>query len=240
MQAYPFFTWRHVFKLDPDREISEETLDAVCTSGTDAVLVGGSSGVTFDNTVELMSRIRRYEVDCALEVSGSEAAAPGFDYYFIPMVLNTSQIDWLSGKQTAALREYGPFIPWETTAAEGYIILNPDAEAARLTGAQTGLDERTVLAHALMADKLMRLPIVYLEYSGRFGDMDLVCKVGSELSGARLFYGGGIDGADKARQAAEAAHTVVVGNVVYDNLEAALQTVRAVKDTFCLLPSKTN
>lgn len=238
--SYPFTAWRHVFKLDPDREIGDEALGAVCASGTDAVLVGGSSGVTFNNTVELLSRIRRFEVDCALEVSGADAAAPGFDYYFIPLVLNTASIDWLSGKQTAALAEYGPFIPWERTAAEGYIILNPDAEAARVARAVAPLGERDVLAHAAMADRLMRLPIVYLEYSGRFGDMELLRRVGSELTGARLFYGGGIDGAEKAAQAAAAAHTVIVGNVVYGNLEAALQTVSAVKQTPCLLPSKSN
>ena len=84
-----FSGWRHVFKLDPDRELSDEALDAVCTSGTDAIIVGGSSGVTYENTVDLMARVRRYAVDCALEVSALEGAVPGFDGYFVPIVLNT-------------------------------------------------------------------------------------------------------------------------------------------------------
>lgn len=69
--------WRHVFKLDPDRELSDEALERICLSGTDAVMVGGSSGVTFDNTVDLLARIRRYEVPCVLEVSEQEAIVPG-------------------------------------------------------------------------------------------------------------------------------------------------------------------
>jgi putative glycerol-1-phosphate prenyltransferase len=160
--------WRHVFKLDPERDISDEALDAVCMSGTDAIIVGGSTGVTFENTVDLMSRIRRYSVDCALEVSTLEGAVPGFDGYFVPLVLNTEQAEWINGKQTAGLQEYGSFVPWECTAAQGYIILNADAAAARLTGAQTELGEDEVIAHVRMADRLMRLPVVYLEYSGRF------------------------------------------------------------------------
>lgn len=222
--------WRHVFKLDPERELSDEALEAICLSGTDAIIVGGSSGVTFENTVDLMSKIRRYEVDCTLEVSTMDGAVPGFDGYFVPIVLNTDRAEWINGRQTEGLREYGTFVPWEETAAQGYIILNAEATAAKLTGAKTELDADEVIAHVRMADRLMRLPVVYIEYSGRFGDMGLLKGVRSATSGARLFYGGGIDGAEKARLAAESAHTVVVGNIVYSDLDAALSTVAAVKE----------
>ncbi|WP_424766687.1 heptaprenylglyceryl phosphate synthase [Paenibacillus sp. sgz302251] len=225
-----FSSWRHVFKLDPDRELSDEALDAICTSGTDAVIVGGSSGVTFENTVELMARVRRYAVDCALEVSTMEGAVPGFDGYFVPLVLNTDRAEWINGKQTKGLEEYGSFVPWEETAAQGYIILNEAATAAKLTGAQTDLSEAELIAHVRMADRLMRLPVIYLEYSGRFGDMQLVKRAKSAIVNAQLFYGGGIDDADKARKAAEAAHTVVVGNIIYSDLASALLTVNAVKE----------
>ncbi|QHT64168.1 heptaprenylglyceryl phosphate synthase [Paenibacillus lycopersici] len=229
MQAI-YENWRHVFKLDPDREISDGRLEAVCMSGTDAVIVGGSTGVTFDNTVDLMSRIRRYEVPCALEVSSEEAAVPGFDHYFIPLVLNTDRAEWLAGRQVEALRKWGAFIPWEDTSAEGYLILNADAEAAKLTGARSPLDAETLAAHVYMADRLMRLPIIYLEYSGKFGDMELVKRAARLASGAQVFYGGGIDNAGKAREAAAAAHTVIVGNIIYEDLEAALATVAAVAE----------
>lgn len=235
MQSEIYAEWRHVFKLDPERDISDEALDAVCMSGTDAILVGGSSGVDYDNTVELLSRIRRYEVPCALEVSNIEAAVPGFDWYFIPLVLNTSRGEWIAGKQIEALRKFGPFVPWETTSAEGYIILNPDAEAARITGADAIQDAEGIAAHIYMADRLMRLPVVYIEYSGSYGDMGLVDKAGKLLTGARLFYGGGIDGPERAEEAAALAHTVVVGNAVYDKLDAALATVAAVRRTSCKL-----
>ena len=44
LQSAIYEHWRHVFKLDPEREIGDERLDAVCTSGTDAVIVGGYDG----------------------------------------------------------------------------------------------------------------------------------------------------------------------------------------------------
>ncbi|WP_082867272.1 heptaprenylglyceryl phosphate synthase [Paenibacillus elgii] len=222
--------WKHVFKLDPDREISDDALERICLSGTDAVMVGGSSGVTFDNTVDLLARIRRYEVPCVLEVSDTEAIVPGFDLFMIPIVLNAGDTQWIVGRHQQALKEYGAILDWDELVPEGYIILNGDSIAARLTEADVRLDAKDVEAYARIADRLFRCPIVYLEYSGVFGDMELVGRVKQLLSQARLFYGGGIDSPEKAREAAKAAHTVVVGNAVYDDLERALATVPAVME----------
>ncbi|MCY9517653.1 heptaprenylglyceryl phosphate synthase [Paenibacillus apiarius] len=225
----PIDSWRHVFKLDPDKEIGDEALDRICMSGSDAIAVGGSSGVTFENTVDLLARIRRYELPVVLEVSNLDAVVPGFDAYLIPMVLNTPNPDWIIGQHQRAIQQYGYMIPWDLLIPEGYIILNPDATAAKLTEADAGITTAETVAHAQVADKLMRLPIVYVEYSGMYGDMERVSKVKRSLSQAQLFYGGGIRTTEQARAAAAVAHTVVVGNIVYEDLDAAIATVEAVK-----------
>lgn len=224
-----FSQWEHVFKLDPDREISEEHLELICMSGTDAIIVGGSSGVTYENTVDLLSRIRRYSLDCVLEVSTMDGAVPGFDGYFVPFVLNTKQADYLMLNQLEGLQTYGQFVPWHMTAASGYIVLNEACTAAKVSGAEASLSTQEVLPYVWMADRLLHLPLLYIEYSGIFGDMTLLRRIASEVEGARLFYGGGIDGVERASEAAKYAHTVVVGNIVYNNIEVALETVQAVK-----------
>ncbi|TQK62069.1 PcrB family protein [Brevibacillus sp. AG162] len=43
--------------------------------------------MTYDNTLELMSRLHRYAVPAALEISSLDAVVPGFDSYLIPLVL---------------------------------------------------------------------------------------------------------------------------------------------------------
>jgi putative glycerol-1-phosphate prenyltransferase len=217
--------WKHVFKLDPDRELSDQALDQICMSGTDGILVGGSTGVTFDNTVDLLARIRQYEVPCVLEISNQEAIVPGFDLFLIPVVMNSRDPKWIVGQHHAALKEYGAILNWDEILTEGYIILNEDSTAARLTSADTRLEPKDVAAYARMADKLFRMPIVYIEYSGQYGNMELVRRTKEILEHARLFYGGGIDSLDKAREAALAADTIVVGNIIYSDLESALQTV---------------
>ncbi|MCM3338833.1 heptaprenylglyceryl phosphate synthase [Paenibacillus sp. MER TA 81-3] len=225
----PIDSWRHVFKLDPDKEIGDEALDRICMSGSDAIVVGGSSGVTFGNTVDLLARIRRYELPVVLEVSNLDAVVPGFDAYLIPMVLNTPNPNWIIGQHQRAIQQYGYMIPWDLLIPEGYIILNPDATAAKITEADASISAADTIAYAQVADKLMRLPIVYVEYSGMYGDMERVSEVKRALRQAQLFYGGGIRTMEQARAAAAAADTVVVGNIVYEDLDAALATVDAVK-----------
>jgi putative glycerol-1-phosphate prenyltransferase len=222
-------SWRHVFKLDPDRPLCDEALEAICMSHTDAVMVGGSSGVTYENTSDLLSRLRQYEVPCVLEVSNLEAIVPGFDAYMIPMVLNTEQTDWIIGHHVRAVEQYGYLIPWDRLIPEGYIILNPDCTAAKVSKALASTTASEAAAYAQVADKMLQLPIVYLEYSGTFGDMELVSDVRRKLDDSRLFYGGGIIDANTARLAAAVCDTIVVGNVIYNNLEQALTTVSAVK-----------
>ena len=222
-------TWRHVFKLDPDKPISDESLERVCLSGTDGLIVGGSSGVTYDNTAALLSRIRKYATPCVLEISDASAIVPGYDGYLVPIVLNTPNAEWITGRHQRALAQYGgAHLPWRDIAAEGYMIMNPDCTAAALTSADATIGKREAIACALLADKLLRLPIVYMEYSGMFGDMELVSSVRQSLSGARLVYGGGIRSRSQAEQALRAADTIVVGNIIYDNIELALETVSAI------------
>lgn len=226
---YDVREWRHVFKLDPNKEITEEDLDRICESGTDAILVGGTDGVTLEGVLDLMSRIRRYTVPCILEVSTLEAITPGFDYYFIPTVLNSSNPQWITGLHHEAVKEYGDLMDWEEVKMEGYCILNPDCKAAKLTDAKTDLGAEDIRAYAMMAEKMFNLPIFYLEYSGTYGDPEIVKEAKGVLEHTVLFYGGGIETAAQAAEMAGQADVIVVGNVVYNNIEEAIKTVQAVK-----------
>ena len=226
---YDFREWKHVFKLDPNKEISDEALEEVCESGTDAIIVGGTDGVTLENVLDLMARIRRYTLPCVLEVSNIESISPGFDLYFIPSVLNSRNPDWVLGLHKEAIKEYGHMINWDEMHVEGYCIMNADCKAAKLTKADTDITEDDAAAYAVMAEKMLHLPIFYLEYSGMYGDPSLVRTVKNTLMDTTLFYGGGITSVEKAEEMSEFADVIVVGNLVYDDLKTALQTVKSTK-----------
>ncbi|MFZ7942631.1 MULTISPECIES: heptaprenylglyceryl phosphate synthase [Bacillaceae] len=226
---YDFREWRHVFKLDPNKEITDDKLEKICESGTDAVIVGGTDGVTLENVLDLMARIRRYTVPCVLEVSDIETVTPGFDLYFIPTILNSKDAKWITGLHHRAVKEYGDLMDWEEFAMEGYCILNGDCKAAQLTSANALLTTDDVKAYAMMAEKMFQLPIFYLEYSGKYGDPSLVAEVKKVLEKATLFYGGGIATVEQAAEMAKHADVIVVGNSIYEDFDQALETVKTVK-----------
>ena len=226
---YDFREWRHVFKLDPNKEISDDKLEKICESGTDAVIVGGTDGVTLENVLDLMARIRKYTVPCVLEVSTFESVTPGFDLYFIPTILNSSNVKWITGLQQQAVKEFGEIMNWDEIIVEGYCILNEACKAAQLTSAKTELTTNDVRAYAMMAEKMFQLPIFYLEYSGQYGDVELVAEVKKVLEKTTLFYGGGISTPEQAAEMAKHADVIVVGNAIYENFAAALATVKSVR-----------
>jgi len=228
---YDVRKWRHVFKLDPNKEISDEALELICESGTDAIIVGGTDGVTLENVLELMARIRRFSVPCVLEISNVEAVTPGFDFYFIPMVLNSRQTKWLIELHHEAMKQFGELMNWDEIMMEGYCILNPECKAAVLTEANASLSDEDVVAYARIAENMYNLPIFYLEYSGMYGNVQTVQRVKRVLRDTQLFYGGGIETAEQAKEMAQYADTIVVGNAVYDDLRQALETVKALKES---------
>jgi len=222
--------WKHIFKLDPAKEISDEDLEAICESGTDAVMVGGTDDVTLDGVLDLLSRIRRnHMVPLILEVSSTEAMTPGFDCYFIPMVLNSREKKWMMDVQHQAVKEYIDMMEYSEIAFEGYCILNEDAKAFQYTNCSPA-DAGDVEAYAYMAEHVFHLPILYLEYSGKYGDPEIVKQAKEQLNQTTLIYGGGIDNEETAIEMKEHADIIVVGNSIYTNIKQALKTVQAVKD----------
>ncbi|RUL49316.1 heptaprenylglyceryl phosphate synthase [Lysinibacillus antri] len=224
-----FKTWRHVFKIDPAKEITDEALEKVCESGTDVILVGGTDDVTVDNVIDILLRVRRYSVPVALEISNIESIIGGFDYYLIPSVLNSTDTKWVKDLHHAALKEYGDVMVWDELLAEGYCVLNPDCKVAKETSANTDLTKEDVIAYARLAENYFKLPIFYVEYSGTYGDVEVVASVKEVLNETKLFYGGGITTVAQAEEMARLADTVIVGNVIYDDLKLALKTVEVVK-----------
>ena len=223
---YDIKEWRHIFKLDPAKEISDEDLEMICMSNTDAIMIGGTDQVTEDNVIHLMSRVRRYPLPLALEISNLESTMPGFDFYFIPTVLNSNDVTYHNGLLHRALKAYGHMINFDELIFEGYVVLNPDSQVSRHTQASANLDEDDVIAYALMAEKLYRLPILYIEYSGQYGEPEMVQAAKDELEHTQLFYGGGITNFEKAKEMAAIADTIIVGNVIYEDIKAAIKTTK--------------
>ena len=85
----------------------------------------------------------------------------------------------MMGLHQQAVKEYGYIMNWDEIVVEGYCIMNAECKAAQLTKANTNLDADDVAAYAMMAEKMFHLPIFYLEYSGKYGEVSS-CEAAKE------------------------------------------------------------
>src|SRR5690606_32713922 len=127
----------------------------------------------------------------------------------------STETKWVKDLHHAALKEYGDVMVWDELIAEGYCILNPECKVAEATSANTDLSKDDVIAYARLAENYFKLPIFYVEYSGTYGDVEIVSAVKDVLSETKLFYGGGITNIKQAEEMAKIADTVIIGNIIY-------------------------
>ena len=225
----PWRSWAHVTKLDPDRPITPGLVEGVVTSGTDALMLSGTLNVTQENLARLLATVKDHGLPLVLEPAGPEAVRfEGIDNLFVPSVLNSRDTQWIVGKHRDwVMRQQ---VRWEMVVPEAYIVLNPDSAVGKVTRADTGIGPREVAAYAVIADRYFRFPIVYIEYSGIYGDPAVVKAASEALHDAHLYYGGGIDSGARAAEMARYADTIVVGNAVYEKGIGVLkETVDAVQ-----------
>ncbi|BAI62852.1 putative geranylgeranylglyceryl diphosphate synthase [Methanocella paludicola SANAE] len=207
--------WRHVTKLDPDKPITPKAVAEIVDSGTDAIMVSGTQNITKENVARLAEMLKDYSIPKVLEPSGTDGLRDDMDLLFVPSVLNTDVAFWFMGAHKIWVQHFD--IDWDRVVPEAYIVLNPRSAVAIVTKAKTEITPREAAAYAECADRFFHFPVVYVEYSGTFGEPSLVKSVKERLHDARLFYGGGINSREKAEEMAQHADTIVVGNAVYES-----------------------
>jgi phosphoglycerol geranylgeranyltransferase len=218
----PWTEWDHIVKVDPDKALYEdETFADVAATGTDAIMVGGTLGVTEEKMTDCIERCmegaRRHDVPVFIEPSSTGVVVhpDGLDGYLVPVVFNAGDIAWMTGvhKEWARIDRD---IDWEHTHTEAYIVLNEDASVAEYTQADCDLGADDVAAYAEIAERMFGQAIVYVEYSGTLGDPEIVGAAHDALDEATLFYGGGVHDYESAAEMGRHADVVVVGDLVHD------------------------
>lgn len=220
----PWRAWKHITKLDPDRHNSITTIETIVESGTDAVMISGTQNITSGKVSLLIDALSVFDIPKILEPATPDAViADGIDYIFVPMVLNAGDLKWVVGMHRDWIMNGD--VDWQLVVPEAYIVLNPRSAVAQVTRANTEVTAAEICAYAVYADKFLHLPIIYLEYSGVYGDPTVVQQVSAAITESTLFYGGGIVSRATALKMKRYADVIVVGNVAYTELEQFLETI---------------
>jgi phosphoglycerol geranylgeranyltransferase len=226
-------SWDHITKIDPDKTLFEdETFEDVAATGTDAIEVGGTTGMTEEKMKRVVEACGKHDIPVYIEPSNpaSVVHSDRHDGYLIPVVMNAGDVTWITGAHKEWIR-IDDEIDWSRTFTEAYIVMNPEASVASYTQANCDLDPDEVAAYAEAAEHLLGQEIVYVEYSGTFGNPDIVSAAAERLDDATLFYGGGIHDYDSARTMAEHADTIVVGDLIHEEgADAVRKTVEGAHD----------
>ncbi|GAB3669018.1 phosphoglycerol geranylgeranyltransferase [Halopiger thermotolerans] len=229
----PWADWDHILKIDPDKDLPDGvTYGDLCATGTDAIEVGGTMGITEENMADVIAACAEHDVPLYQEPSSPDVVIEddALDGYLIPTVFNAGSPFWITGAHKEWVR-LDRDLDWERTSTEAYIVMNPEADVATYTEADCNLDADEVAAYATVAERMFGQEIVYLEYSGTLGDEEIVEAASEAADDATLFYGGGIHDYDSAYSMAQYADVIVVGDLAHDEgVEAVRQTVEAASD----------
>lgn len=221
--------WVHVTKLDPDKKLPPGAISEIAASGTDALMLSGTLNVTLEKLEILRKGVADSGLPLVMEPAGPEAViVNGIDLLFIPSVLNSVDVQWIVGKHRDWVLHQK--VDWERVVPEAYIVLNPNSAVGKVTRSISSLSVKEVASYASVADHYFRFPIVYIEYSGMYGKPEIVKAAADAVDEAVIYYGGGINSAERAGEMARYADTIVVGNAVYDlGIEVLKATVKAVQ-----------
>mgnify|MGYP005832383659 CR=1 FL=1 len=216
--------WRHVTKLDPDKPITPKDIAAIVDSGTDAIMVSGTQNITRENVTDLVGMLSEYSIPKVLEPANAESLID-LDFTFVPSILNTDIAMFFMGAHKEWVQRCE--INWDKIVPEAYIVLNPNSAVARVTRSKCDISAKEAAAYAECADRFFHFPVVYIEYSGTYGNPEVVKAVSEKLDKSILYYGGGINSREKAEEMAKYADTIVVGNAVYEKggIETLKETI---------------
>lgn len=225
--------------LDPDKQtpddagaLAEEASDA----GTDAIMVGGSTGVTQDRVDRTVLAIKgAAKVPVILFPASASNLSPHADAVYFMSLLNSKDPRFIIGEQRIGA---GVVKAWGLeTIPMAYLVVEPGMRAGEVGRADLLPRSNPTLAiqYALAAE-MLGMKLVYLEAGSGAPEpvpASLVRAVRSAL-GIPVVVGGGIRSPDAAAAVARAGADVVVTGTIVEVARggsALRRIVEAVKST---------
>jgi phosphoglycerol geranylgeranyltransferase len=212
----------HMTLIDPAKQpvsVAGEIASMADAAGSDAIMVGGSTGITQENLDQTVDGIK---ARCGLPViyfpSGANAIAQRCDAIYFMSMLNSTNPRNITGEHSRGapvIRNLGL-----ETLSMGYIVVEPGMKVGEVGEADVvdRDDTERAVGYALAAE-YFGMSLVYLEAgSGAPSPVpsDMIRAV-KDTIGVPLIVGGGITDPAKARDVAGAGADIVVTGTLVEN-----------------------
>jgi len=211
----------HLTLIDPDSQSPAEAgqmARAGAKGGTDAIMVGGSTGATGRILEDTVEEIKKWvDLPVVLFPSCAGGLCGNADAVFFMSLLNSRNSNYLIENQALGaplVRRYGlESIPM------AYILVEPGGTVAWVGDAKTIPRNKPEIAVAYaLAGKYLGMRLVYLE-AGSGADRSvpptMVKSVKKALGSSLLVVGGGIRSGETARELAEAGADLIVSSPLH-------------------------
>lgn len=212
----------HMTLIDPVKQsasASGEIAAKACRAGTDAIMVGGSTGVTQENLDETVGQIKRA---CKLPViyfpSGANAISRKCDAIYFMSMLNSRNVRNVSGEHARGaplIKKLGI-----EPISMGYIIVEPGMKVGEVGEAELVKrgDLNTLIGYAI-ATEFFGMDLLYLEAGSGAPEPVPVAmvKAARESVDIPLVVGGGIVTPKQAADLAAAGADIIVTGTLIEN-----------------------
>ncbi len=227
----------HMTLLDPAKQSPERAGEISRTAsslGTDAIMVGGSTGVTQHNLDDTVKSIKsRVRIPVIYFPSSAHAISAHCDVIYFMSMLNSRNVKNVIREQVMAapiVSKLGLEI-----ISMGYIIVEPGMKVGEVGEADLVKrgDAQTAVAYGLAA-QFLGMECIYLEAGSGAPDpvpSEMIKAVRSKIS-IPLLVGGGIRTPEQALAAKQAGANVIVTGTVVENggyISQLEKIIRAVK-----------
>ncbi len=225
----------HMGLIDPDEQspkVSGELAEALEEVGSDAIMVGGSTGITqenLDNTVREMKNV----TDLPIIHFPTEAGAisPHVDAIYFMSMLNSKDLNKVVGEQVVGaphIKKLGI-----QTLPMGYVVVEPGMTVGKVGRADPiPRDDPQMAVNFGLAAQYFGMKLFYLEAGSGAPEpvpvkMIKACKENLEIP---LVVGGGIREPEQAERIAEVgADVIVTGTVLEEALNIDLKLKKLIK-----------
>ncbi|MBS3781815.1 MAG: geranylgeranylglyceryl/heptaprenylglyceryl phosphate synthase [Candidatus Thermoplasmatota archaeon] len=229
----------HMGLIDPDEQSPEksgELAQALEEVGSDAVMVGGSTGITQENLDKTVREMKRV-TDLPIIHFPTEAGAisPHVDAIYFMSMLNSKDINRVIGEQVVGaphIKKLGI-----QTLPMGYVVVEPGMTVGEVGKADLiSRDDAEMAVNFGLAAQYLGMELFYLEAGSGAAqpipvEMIKACKKNLDMT---LIVGGGIRKPEQAKKRAEAGADVIVTGTVLEessNIDLKLEKlIRALKE----------
>ena len=228
----------HMTLLDPDKQAPAEAAALsfeAAAAGTDAIMIGGSTGVTQNKVDATVLAIKEAaKVPVILFPASAANLSPHADALYFMSLLNSRDPRLIIGEQRLAapvVRAWGL-----ETIPMAYLVIEPGMRAGEVGDAELiSRKNPTVAVQYALAAQLLGMKLVYLEAGSGAPEPvpDRLIRAVREAIEIPVVVGGGIRTPEAAKAATRAgADIVVTGTIVEvaregDALRRIIETVKA-------------